>query len=113
MYSPKLREPARRELLPVFVARMRAPAMRFRLGIERDDMGVRGTTWGFQTEAYRPADPPQSSVVEMGRRRCVPVFGLLFTGSRTTLPCSPGLNARAAARCQWLRRQKDLAAGGR
>src|SRR6516164_3621298 len=40
MYSPKLREPARRELLPVFVARIRAPAMRFRLGIERDDMGI-------------------------------------------------------------------------
>src|SRR5262245_12419824 len=45
--------------------------------------GLKGTTWGFQTEAYlvRPAHAPQSSVAEMGRRRCVPVSGLLFTGA--------------------------------
>src|SRR5215831_15408625 len=52
--------------------------------------GLKGTTWGFQTEAYlvRPAHAPQSSVAEMGRRRCDPVSGLLFTGGHTTLPCS-------------------------
>src|SRR6516165_3188370 len=60
--------------------------------------GLKGTTWGFQTEAYLvwPAHIPQPSVVEVARRRCVPCSGLLFTGSHTTFPCSPGLNARAA-----------------
>src|SRR5215472_13595062 len=89
-YSPKLREPARRELLPVFVARMRAPAMRFRLGIERDDMGIsdRGV--------------PRSA------RSCSAIFGCR-NGSPPPRPCFrpviyrepynsavfPGLNARA------------------
>src|SRR5262249_46844000 len=83
MYSPKLREPARRELLPVL---LRACERR-RCGF---GWGLKGTTWGFQTEAYlvRPAHAPQSSVAEMGRGRCVPVSGLLFAGSHTTLPCS-------------------------
>src|SRR6516165_5901040 len=38
--------------------------------------GLKGTTWGFQTEAYLvwPAHIPQPSVVEVGRRRCVPCF---------------------------------------
>src|SRR5262249_13377666 len=76
-------------------------------------LGRKGTTWGFRPEAWlvRPAHAPQSAVAEMGRRRSLPVSGLLFTGNRSTLPCPP-LNAQGAARLG-LRRQQDLAAGGR
>src|SRR5262249_19112591 len=40
-----------------FVACMRAPAMRFRLGIERDDMEVKGRPGGFRPRRTGPLIP--------------------------------------------------------
>src|SRR5262249_38683356 len=112
MYSPKLRESRPGGSCCRFLLRA---CERRRCGF---GWGLKGTTWGFQTEAYlvRPAHAPQSSVAEMGRRRCDPVSGLLFTGSHTTLPCSlDWMRERRrdrGLRRKQLRRQKDLAAGG-
>ena len=55
MYSPKLREPARRQPLPVFCC-VHASA-RFRLGIERDDMEVKGRHGGFRPRRTGPLIP--------------------------------------------------------
>ena len=83
MYSPNLRQPARREPLPVFCcAHASAGDAAFGWGLE-------GAIWGFRPEAYlvRVAHVRQPVVAEMSGRRCLPVSGLLFTGSHTTVPC--------------------------
>src|SRR6516162_9467786 len=109
MYSPKPRQPARRKPLPVFL-RARAPAMRLSAG------DWKGTIW------FRTRGVPHAARACTGCRNGSPALHPCFrpviyrepynSSVSAWIGCASG-GATAAYGASKLRRQQDLAAGGR